>query len=207
MPGLSGRCANFVAGLKHAASWLRLINPCRSSSFSSPDKDAVPLGPIAIALSCQPLEHSGLFYTTQEGVVRVLHLAGHRNIKNDSPADCPEFICVVPDILPRQMNQIAELCCLAAQNRPLVDFGFKYHESSLFSLLDATFTTASGTIGLTCCTFVVTLLRAAGIRPFKIKTFRITSAAISSQRLLVHYMAPRNPMHATDFAMRSGQRD
>ncbi len=191
MPGPKSRFAKMWDGLNRVGSLLRLTNPCRHARlFSTATRDNPgDIGDIAIGCSCSPSEHAGLLYR-RDGAVRVLHLASHRTLVDEPATLTTTFVWVVPSLRPKQLPQIAAFCALAADAKPLLDYGFAYHEASLFSVMDATFVTAAGTTGLTCSTFVVAILRSCGVPLLAIKTWP-QNDAIAVQTRTVYDMAER----------------
>jgi hypothetical protein len=161
-----------LAGAKQVASWLHLINPLRSERFASPNQAGDMPGPgVSIGLECAPLEHSGIYYSTILGERRLLHFGNHHTILDDSPLVQAKFSWARPNLRPHHVPQIEELCVLIADNRAaiqsMIPYGFKYSEASLFSVFDGSFKAADGTTGLTCATFVLAILRTAGVRLVK----------------------------------------
>lgn len=184
-------------GLKHVASYLRLTNLFRPERHCCPKTAGqIPDSEIAIGLACAPVEHSGIFYRRTPAIMRLLHFADHQIIEDDDPPSQPKFTWVVPPLRPKQIPQIVELCILISNKRPRINYGFRYDEASIFSMLDGSFILADGTLGLTCSTFVLAILRSAGVRLIKPRTWKVTSGSISAQALQVRFMSHGHPNHA-----------
>lgn len=182
-------------GLSRAASYLRLVNPCRIERFRlCRDNDSHHIQTVAIALSYPFASHSGIFYRTESGEVRIIHLANHR-VLEDEECDADEFSWVVPDVRPHLATQLCELCALAARVKPEIDYGYRYDEASIFSVLDASFSLGDQSIGLTCATFVLAMFRSCGIHLVRPNKWRITSADIAAQMRAIPNIARTNVAH------------
>lgn len=98
---------------------------------------------------------------------------------------------------PKQVPQIEELCTLIADNRGAIQntisYGFRYSETSLFSMLDGSFKAADGTTGLTCATFVLAILRTAGVRLVKTASWPPASGVAAQINYLRHRIRNYGP--------------
>jgi len=130
-------------------AWLRLWAPTEA---------ATPAAAVAVPLTNR--EHVGIIFRDDDDQPHLLHLASHRRLRCDDVIDGHAW--VAPAIAPELLPSIAAMCARVAKRNAMgIPYGFRYDASRFAS--DGQFVLGKDEHGLTCATFVLAVLRSAGV--------------------------------------------
>lgn len=133
--------------------------------------------------------HAGLLYRDGEDW-SVLHYAMHHRLRDDpltgylQPTDDEDLGFVIPDLADGVKTFLAGFCRRIATSRRnrTIPYAFQDDPEAVFALQTGDITTLADRTGLTCSTFVLTVLRSVGIRVIDRTGWPFTEAAASVQR-------------------------
>lgn len=198
---------NFVAKAWHRVYSVITGNTCRFERLRLPDKSqASDIESIAIAISCRSDNHSAILYSASDGI-RKIHYSGH--VQCEEALDVSDLGWAHPiELLPEQVTQLLSLCDLIHDqcSRLRVPYRFAFSHQTRFDtggpLLS--FIPGSGTTGLTCATFVVTLFYQCGIPLVDFSSWTSREEDVAFQRELVKRVTNHNRDAASQMALEIG---
>lgn len=119
---------------------------------------AVPAA--ALAIPTNNREHVGIIFLDDDGHPHLLHLASHYSLQCDDQIDGHAW--VFPAIAPELLPSVAAMCArVVKRNAAGIPYGFRY-DATRFTT-DGQLTLGTAERGLTCATFVLAVLRSAGV--------------------------------------------
>lgn len=158
-----------------------------------------------------PLVHTGVVYKEPDERPRVLHLAFHAYLQDESlPSAQVDYHWTRLRIDADRAASLSGFCRRVAKRRPRIKYGIVYEGDRLAD--DGTVQLSGNAIGLTCATFVLAVLKWAGFEPLKLETWpnRNDDEAwhrhIVKMLINVHCSRPDSPTsdHIVDVAWERG---
>lgn len=130
---------------------------------------------IAIAVSHSPLGggHIGIAFHSAKDGPQVTHLAWHRQLTVDNiPDDISRcWICVTFQLSPMASKAAVAVMRSVSKKKPLINYGIGAVAAKGSFTGNGVYRAPKGSDGLTCATFVVEILRNAGIPILKYETW------------------------------------
>lgn len=134
-------------------------------AYSGPpqDLDGVRFVAVAVAQVDAAQNHVGVLHRTEAGMVEMLHLAWHKELRNQSPR--PRLVVTQPDLARSRARSVAAMCRLVwGRHREAgLPYGLRYR-SGRFDPITAELLLDDDAAGLTCATFVLALYASCGVR-------------------------------------------
>lgn len=131
---------------------------------------------IAIALAHSPLGggHLGIAFHSAKDGPQVTHLAWHHQLRVESiPAELKTcWICTTMQLPPAASKAVVAVVRAVSKKRPQVNYGVNAIAAKGSFAVNGSYRPPRGSDGLTCATFVVEILRAAGIPLVKYETWQ-----------------------------------
>lgn len=123
---------------------------------------ATPAASVAVPLTNR--EHVGIIFRDDDDQAHLLHLASHRRLCCDDALEGHAW--VAPAIAPELLPSIAAMCARVVKRNAMgIPYGFRYDASRFAS--DGQLVLGNDEHGLTCATFVLAVLRSAGVELLK----------------------------------------
>ena len=111
--------------------------------------------------------HSAIAYRASGGSLHLLHLAGHRELRDnpDTHSSLQPYVCVEPNLSRAERISLAGYCLRIHKinyKRNNIPFNLQYDEGIGFDPTTGEVISAADLNGMTCATFVLHVFRSAG---------------------------------------------
>ncbi len=164
--------------------------------------DSVPFksSEVAIAVSHSSFGggHIGLGYFHAKEGPKVLHLAWHRDLKNDRiPDDLLTCWGALPlPLPPLASKQVVAFVRSVAAKGPSINYGIDFVAAKGAFNTNGSYKPPRGSDGLTCATFVLEILRACSVDLLKTQTWEASEENIDWGNRVCAELAKKDPEHA-----------
>lgn len=133
----------------------------------------IAVAAVGVQLTGPAQAHAAILYDDGRGEFFAIHFCAMREWKNEPLSAAEPFLWVPAPMDPIELPHFAELCALVAESRTMdeVPFAFQYDKANVFDRTTGKLFLGPSGYGLTCATFVLTMLASVGVRPIALKTW------------------------------------